>query len=157
MQTNKTQLWCKTRLCTQRGLTMLHNVVSKEYLKLLSKTLHVVFVELHDVFHKLLNRDGLHVICRGSSKNSKCPLCHRFFTHLQKLKKFVTLFTFTRHHYISETGRLFLTKGKDKKKKKITKWPLSQTPRFWHFELYRKTHLSHLSQISSKSHMRDLW
>ena len=33
------------------------------YLKLLGEALQVVRVELHDMFHKLLYWDGIHVIC----------------------------------------------------------------------------------------------
>lgn len=45
------------------------------YLKLLRETLQVVLVELHDVFNKVLNGDGLHVICRTNTEQlAKCPL-----------------------------------------------------------------------------------
>ena len=47
----------------------------KVYLKLLRKTLQVVLVELHDVFNKQLNGDGLHVICRKKTEPlAKCML-----------------------------------------------------------------------------------
>lgn len=46
----------------------------KAYLKLLGETLQVVLVELHDVFNKVFNRDGLHVICRRNTEQlAKVP------------------------------------------------------------------------------------
>lgn len=41
-----------------------------KHLKLLGETLHVVLVELHDVFDEVLHRDGLHVVC----KRKQCTL-----------------------------------------------------------------------------------
>lgn len=35
-----------------------------KHLKLLREALHVVLVELHDVFDEVLHRDGLHVVCK---------------------------------------------------------------------------------------------
>lgn len=42
-----------------------------KYLKLLRETLHVVLVELHDVFNEVLNWDGLHVVCRRKHRTQK--------------------------------------------------------------------------------------
>lgn len=40
----------------------------KVYLKLLRETLQVILVKLHDVFNKVLNGDGIHVICRRNTE-----------------------------------------------------------------------------------------
>lgn len=43
---------------------VISTAVALKYLELLGETLHVVLVELHDVFDEVLHRDGLHVICK---------------------------------------------------------------------------------------------
>lgn len=49
--------------------------VLKMYLKFLCKTLHVAFVELHDVFDKMLDRNGVHIICRRDTQHIQPITC----------------------------------------------------------------------------------
>ena len=71
--TNWTQLLCKTTISYTAKIykaskQIIIQVALKVYLKLLRKTLQVVLVEIHDVFNKLLNWNGLHVICREETR-----------------------------------------------------------------------------------------
>lgn len=69
-------------------------VMLNVYLKLLRETLQVVLVELHDVFNKVLDGDGLHIICRRNTEQlAKCPLFCVCVVHN-------ALLGFVSHHHV---------------------------------------------------------
>lgn len=59
----------------------------KTYLEFLSEALHVVFVQLHDVFDKLLDGNGLHIICRRKKQELKQSARFYVQPHLTKLAR----------------------------------------------------------------------
>lgn len=52
--------------------------------------MHVVLVELHDVFDEVLHRDGLHVVCKRKQRNTEfvCKMAGRQAGRQESLRTF---------------------------------------------------------------------